>query len=906
VEIRGAAYGRLDWAGADGKASLLAQRPKGVVRSVTSFAQRQGGTLSFTNEMQEQPIQEIWAYDVGAGKEPEGSFKLSYAVDLRLSPRIAPLASLNDFIAGRYPANERSTVLAMPSGGVKAAVGAGSAGGGGNALPAHADPIVHILIPASFGEAKADQPLARAWDYGWQNMHDGLDGVAIDLPALHVTPGKSGLIPLNIRIKDPIWPQRDMIDVSVSVKPGEAHTLWLDLRDRILSNDSLYLTVASGAADFNAASLDGTKIRLIFKPREEAIKEHVADRLQQVKDNWAYLVEEHTASMRAGLYARLHGDVTDLLRVDPDNVEGRTYWADIDYRPENLPKVALPAIPQGVPGWAARQLQDLGLVRHFVNWWIDERQVPYGDFGGGISDDTDLVQQWPGLALMGVEPDKINASVRALSDAVYKNGMIVNGLGYITTDELHAYEEGLNSNGERLYLNWGEPKAVERLMETAKALQSVILKNPAGHMHFASNWYGARKIYREGPWEWQKPYSFSVVHVPILVGLYNGNPAAKGLVTGLMDGLLAHGRQDAKGLWQFPNDINWRSDEERVGDGGGASLPPQAAWAAWRLTGDTRYLRPIDTILAKGGLNALNQFDGNGFAQLPDGAALLAKASPSSTGGFGRYAAWLKTGDTASLEKLHEEAIVEKTQRMGMMTDGHWWSDRVETPSDILQRERLGGVALVRGQYWPGNLVSWRFAEPDAGDKVALLVSSTTPDHIRIKGWNTTDHIQQATMSTWDIPPGEWSMQVGQGAPVTVRLERSASVPVQFAAGSETTIELKLVKAGTPVDQRPDLGIGQDDVKIAGGKVEVTVHSLGAVATGGGTVTLLGADGTVLASQLLGSLPAPTDLLPKTQTLRFTMNPVIARKGLTVRVALPGDAPEITMLNNNVTMPAEK
>ena len=30
-------------------------------------------------------------------------------------------------------------------------------------------------------------------------------------------------------------------------------------------------------------------------------------------------------------------------------------------------------------------------------------------------------------------------------DAVYKNGMIVNGLGYITTDELHAYEEGLNS-----------------------------------------------------------------------------------------------------------------------------------------------------------------------------------------------------------------------------------------------------------------------------------------------------------------------------------------------------------------------------------------------------------------------------------------------------------------------------
>ena len=49
---------------------------------------------------------------------------------------------------------------------------------------------------------------------------------------------------------------------------------------------------------------------------------------------------------------------------------------------------------------------------------------------------------------MGVAPDKINASLIALDDAVYKNGMIVNGLGYVTTDELHAYEEGLNVNAD--------------------------------------------------------------------------------------------------------------------------------------------------------------------------------------------------------------------------------------------------------------------------------------------------------------------------------------------------------------------------------------------------------------------------------------------------------------------------
>ena len=63
------------------------------------------------------------------------------------------------------------------------------------------------------------------------------------------------------------------------------------------------------------------------------------------------------------------------------------------------------------------------------------------------------------------------------------------------------------------------------MMATAKALQGVILRNPAGHLHFASKWYGGRTMYREGPWEWQKPYSWSVLHAPIRRGLYNGTAA---------------------------------------------------------------------------------------------------------------------------------------------------------------------------------------------------------------------------------------------------------------------------------------------------------------------------------------------------------------------------------------------
>src|SRR5437588_6127039 len=116
VEIRGAAYGTLAYASPDGAYRTLAARPQGVVRSVDAFPERQGGRLRFTNIAQETPIQEIWAYDVNEGKEPAGTLKLAYAVNPDAAPDYGNLADLRAFIRGRYPADERETVVALPAG----------------------------------------------------------------------------------------------------------------------------------------------------------------------------------------------------------------------------------------------------------------------------------------------------------------------------------------------------------------------------------------------------------------------------------------------------------------------------------------------------------------------------------------------------------------------------------------------------------------------------------------------------------------------------------------------------------------------------------------------------------------------------------------------------------------------
>ena len=145
LEIQGAAYGDLSWGG--GK---IASRAQGQERTFNQFTdERRAGVLTFTNVAQETPIQEIAAYDLGAGAEPKGTTKLSYTIRAGVAPDSPDLDRLNAFIAGRYPPAERATVVALPD--------------GAPSRPRTPDkavrlPIVHILIPYEVG---ASPPATR-------------------------------------------------------------------------------------------------------------------------------------------------------------------------------------------------------------------------------------------------------------------------------------------------------------------------------------------------------------------------------------------------------------------------------------------------------------------------------------------------------------------------------------------------------------------------------------------------------------------------------------------------------------------------------------------------------------------------------------------------------------------------
>jgi len=884
-----------------------------------------GQKVRFTNVEQEQPLGEVSAYYVHPGMEPTGvdtlRYRLTSAVNAADNPSTVPLV---DYIDGRFPADERMTMMAMPAGPVFGSGGPGSRASRRqsqqNARTPAGLPIVHIFIPADFRSQMNLE--GHGTSYGWENMDGGLDGIAIDLPALKIQPSSDGVIPLNIQVKDPLWPMRNMLYFTFAVKPNTPHTLWLDTRDRILPNGkSLYITIAAQSADFNITALEGTEVRLIFKPYKDALHEHVADRLTQVRDEFANLVEESVSSRRLNLFNRFDADMTDLLRVDPQNTLARDYWHEMNHE-QTRPPFTLPQAPQGVPQWAFLQVEDLGYLKRLINWYIDNRQISNGEFGGGLSDDSDFTEWWPGLAMMGSTPDKIKASLSKEMDAMYAQHMFTNGLATIQTDELHSYEDGLNVLGESMLLDFGSPRQIERAMVTAKRLEWLTGINDAGHRHVRSNYFNGAKMATGGVWGWSKENSYMDFQPALSLVLFNGTPETRKMLLELADGILAHYKAGPDGRKSLHLEVNFKSDEDRP-TGMRAWF---ILWAAYRWTGDSKYVQPfVDSPMESFGFVNADMLDMLNLRKQETDSIIAAAGRVSGPTGIAQpnetawQLAWQATGDTSYLDKVFASQIETAHEREFINTKGSVWIDRVYFNNGELQRSRLGGVALTRNYCYPGNAVSWRFDAPANDQSVAILVPEATPDHVKIIAYNLDRVPVTAQMTGWEVDPGEWSMtqgvQAGGGntppaadAPVqdlttkTVAFERSKSVALTFAPRTTTVIELTLKTKGVPYWSRPDLGIDPEDVKVDGSQMTVTVHSVGAVDAPASKLVLRDKAGKTIATTGVPALKAPLDLTPKTAEVKLAVPSGADLKGATVSVECGGDVPEITLMNNSVTL----
>jgi hypothetical protein len=294
----------------------------------------------------------------------------------------------------------------------------------------------------------------------------------------------------------------------------------------------------------------------------------------------------------------------------------------------------------------------------------------------------------------------------------------------------------------------------------------------------------------------------------------------------------------------------------------------------------------------------------------------VALATPERAGqrGFAPlHFAWQATGDKRFLESLYAAQIEAAALREYINTEGSLWIDRVNVADADLQRARLGGIALVRNSYYPGHAVSWKFHAPANEESTAILIPNATRQSLKIIAYNLSQSTVRTTLTAWDIEPGRWEITQGvdtsdddaadgDTSHSTVELERTGEVELNLPPRAATVITLRLISKGVAYWSRPDLGIGRDDIVVQGGKVSVTVHSLGAVDSPPTTLALLDREGKMLASAPVPGLKAPSDLMPKTITLTLNFPAGSRMDGASVVIDPESATKEITRINNRLQL----
>jgi hypothetical protein len=625
--------------------------------------------------------------------------------------------------------------------------------------------------------------------------------------------------------------------------------------------------------------MKGTRIRLIYKTKEASFKEHESDRFTQVRDLYGHIVEEHPRTSRLNLFNRFMADCNDLLKASPDLLTGQAYLYSATGR--SKPSFEIPKCPDGIPEWAFLQTEYLRYLERLADFYIDKRQIANGEFGGGLSDDGDLTNMWPGMAFLGINPEKMLASLRLHMKAYYDQErpsrdaplkqrslpLFTNGLATITTDELHALEDGIQVVAQLQLLDHGNPLFMEKGMETTlRLLEDVTGINETGHRHFRSRLYGGTKISSDDPWQWSVNRSYLVLHPAYLVARYNGNPLARKLIIELAEGLLAHRRNG-----NLFTDINFATDADREDTGMATGSKPWALlYAAYRLTGDKKFLEPL----------------------------------PRSDPRRGIF-------DTANIAARYREEITNLGINEYINTEGSVWIDRISSFNPVIQEDRLGGVALTRTSVlYPQHYVSWKFVGPSKFDDVAIFIASPSCSKVKVIAFNLTNDPVDALMTLWDVKPGRWKIRTGADKnddqeidpdeKVTLAdIEPGAELPVIFASKGYTIIHMELVDE-ISVAVLPDLALAYEDVKTDDKSFRVRIHNIGSATSSPSIIQMTDIYGKVIAETPVPGIDSPEDLKPKWKEITFPLPADFDLKNTVIRVDPENIINEITERNNTL------
>lgn len=782
--------------------------------------------------------------------------------------------------------------------------------------------------------ARFDNPVqaTEAATPAWTTQSPSFGGLQIITPTLEQATAMDGVVvklvvehlkeatPVRIVVKEPVSPERDWLEAEAVLTPGNGarQTFTFHLQGRpVVSHPKSTLAVGKDKIEdpgrevavlITAANPvtwamgdGGTSVSLCLADMKTALPIAIEDQTEFAREAYAEINEGHIWDNVAYQgWARLHYPSKWLMHFAPDARPTMELASRFGWRKEPLPFTE-PVNDTGAPDWAFWQMHAMRDVRSIVHWIIDNRQVETGEFGGVWGDDTDMTEYWSDYALACDDDNKIKNALRRFWKGLYRDAL-VEGVSRTIRDNLHSYEEGMGAICHQLLVDYGDPRAVARVMRASSHYDPKwMVKNDDGSYSFRSNYLGYGGVYTEGRFGVDAGVNYLMLYPAAYLTWYNRHPQATPYIQHWKRAPEAPGLvYDAYLRLTTPDDDKRReayierilkTEPSRNPDDINAWIDEVGMNPEWRER------------LEKGArANQWRFFEGN----LPTYAGY----SPRMTEYF--WLAYTATGDLAYLVQSYKQACMFVNNQRWLYTVAQPSTDRIPLPRTSMIRARIGALSVTRGaggSFWPRHALSYTAG----GEQVAALVTTNTDTRLTVRFHNFAKGEHQLDMRVWRLQPGSYQLTLshdtnadGQPEQVIVQqqieLDRGHPLSVKLPPAQSAVMTLEPIQT-SPIDfNLPDPALSLDDVHLEyGDHLHVTVHNVGVKPVENLVVRVSdGWTGAVIGERTIARIDPPLDLMPRTELIEITNANAVSKRSLIIELDPDRKHPDLNRHNNRV------
>ena len=466
--------------------------------------------------------------------------------------------------------------------------------------------------------------------------------------------------------------------------------------------------------------------------------------------------------------------------------------------------VEVPAPPPGAPAWAIEQRKLAARMDAITRWWVEKRQQPNGELGGGWGDDVEILRHW-GPESLGLGSEVALRGIQRLADGLWASGTLSNGYDLRVSDVEHSSEPSTDTVPLRLAILPDDAEARARLKTSAACAYNWIAQQPDGRWRFRGSWFNCKQfdpkperavdVYMNlramGPALWHAYLTRDPKMIDLLVKWATAwvegmRSTAHGKPVGVFPSAVRSADGSyliASDRWDKP-DVEW---DYYQWSGAAQSALTSLLLAVHDLTGDARWLeaagesfRILDRCSAFPELCKQIASSPEAFYEWRrlSGDARYDKA-------FG-YAPRRSLKETlALLTRQARETEARLAVNFEMWTSEVLYTDRVYYRLPAEYRWYLFGGEAPRGDHYPTFAVTW----PTVKGAFARAVLDATSTSLKLHLYNFEREELRVPLRAWRLQPGRYRWQGGE---VNVSA-RAQVIELPLPPRKETTITLERI-----------------------------------------------------------------------------------------------------------------